>query len=134
MSRRSNLVTPAAEKTQAQATGTISPTPASSTAPDKSIVEQAPSNALTADPTPTATVKSADPIKVEVEAMGSVEEAAVTSPPMVKDDSATVQPPALAAVPTQTSTAPSMSPELSSVLSNLHALAGHAARRDSAGS
>ncbi len=134
MSRRSNLNTPAAEKTQAQATATTSPTPASGTAPDKSIVEQTPSSSLISDPTPPAAiVKPAHPIKVEAEAMSSVEDAAVTNRPVTRDESATFPPPALTAVPALPPAAPSMSPELSSVLSNLQALAGHAARRDSAG-
>ncbi len=135
MSRRSNLNTPAAEKTQAQATATTSPIPASGTAPDKSILEHTAGSSLIADPAPLAgMVKSADPIKVEAEAMSSVEDAAVANPPVTRDDSATFPPPALAAVPAQPPAAPSMSPELSSVLSNLQALAGHAARRDPAGS
>ncbi|ERF72410.1 hypothetical protein EPUS_06039 [Endocarpon pusillum Z07020] len=135
MSRRSNLVTPAAEKTQTQAMATTSPTPTSGAAPDKSIVEQAPSNPLAADPTPPAAMANpVDPIKVEAQALDYVEGPVVTHRPVTKDESAFVPPPALAAVPNQPSAAPSMPPALSSVLSNLHALAGHVARRDSAGS
>ena len=124
------MTTPTVEKTQAQA---IVAVPVSSTAPATTNAQQASSNPPATEPNlPATMVKADDSIKVEAKAMGGGEDSAIADhPPPAIDDSAAN--PATNA-PAPPSSAPSISPELSSVLSNLQALAGNAARRDSVGS
>jgi hypothetical protein len=122
--RRSNLHTPAAEKTQSQATAPVSAT----------LTLAAPSNPSAAEPfLPTTTIKADDlPSITAAPATGILEPSATAEPhPMNGILSTHPDPPATPAV---SDPAPPTSPELSSVLSNLKALAGSMNRRDSAGS
>ena len=119
MSRRSNLTTPAVEKTQAQATGSTVPAPVVGTVSATVIAQQGPSSR------PAPLLKPDKSVKVEAKASSGAGGSAVAESPLTEDDPASI------AMPAQPSTAPSMSPELNSVLSNLQALAGNAARRDS---
>jgi uncharacterized protein len=134
MSRRSNLTTPTAEKTQAQATGTTATATVSSTAPTTPSGQQVPSNPAAYDSNISATIiKPDDSIRAEAKAMDDVEESAILDPLPTKDDSAAAAP--TIAAPAQSSFAyPSRSPELSNMLSTLQALAGSAARRESSSS
>lgn len=128
MNRRSNLTTPTVEKTQAQATGITATAPIASTAMTTASVEQAPANLSTNKPTSSTTmVKPDDSIKAGAKAMDGVEGSAIMDPPSTKDEG--VVPATVISMPAQ-SIAPADSPELTSVLSTLQAIA----RRSSGGS
>jgi uncharacterized protein len=133
MTRISNLAAPAAEKPQAQATGTIATVLIPGGSPPTTNAQQIPSNPPATETNPPAVMANLDEsTKVEVKATGGVEDPPAVDPLPTKGNSASA-PPASTAVSAATSTAPSISPELSSVLSNLQALAGNVARRESAG-
>jgi hypothetical protein len=136
MSRRGNLTTPTVEKTQAQATGAMGAASSTGTIGATTSPVQIPSDAPAAVSGPTATmIKPDDSIKIEAKALGAIEGSAVLDPLRAIKDASPTSPsasiPALAQLPNPP---PSISPELSSVLSNLQALAGNAARRDSSAS
>ncbi len=134
MSRRSNLTTPTTEKTQAQASGaTLGPTVSStvSSATTQQVQSSAPSTAPNISAT---TIKVDDTIRAEAKSTDGAEGSAVLDPPHTTDESAAAPPPATAGPARFSSALQSRSPELSSVLSNLQALAGSAARRDSGSS
>lgn len=134
MSRRSNLSTPTIEKTQAQATDSITAAPGSDSIPATTDAERAPNNPLAIEPgPPVAVVKPDEPTIPEAKRPFDVERSVDFDPPPPKDEGSPA-PPATPPAPAQPSSAAPMSPELSSVLSNLQALAGYAARRDSVGS
>jgi uncharacterized protein len=132
MSRRSNLTTPTVEKTQAQAqapgTTSVDGT-ATSTAAQQ---PQSDATATEADSSPKKDT-SDDSIKVEAAPMDEVQNSAISEPSRLTEDRGSPNPAATTKMPAEQSTAPSMSPELSSVLSTLQALAGNAARRDPIG-
>ena len=122
--RRSNLNTPATEKTQSQATAPLSAI----------IAPAAPSNPSATEPSlPATTIKADDSPSITAAPPTGIFEPSATAElhPTNGDDSTHPAPPATPAV---SHPAPPMSPELSSVLSNLQALAGSMTRRGSAGS
>ena len=122
MTMRSNLTTPIAEKTQSTAVPTAATAPAIPNAqPASNLVPDAESNSAAMNG------KSDDVIKVEDRGEGDIEGLAVDNHPTKYDDAVT-HPATKTAVPAQPSTSPPLSSELSSVLSNLQALAGNTTR------
>jgi uncharacterized protein len=133
MSRRSNLTTPAVEKTQAQATATAAAASVSSTVQTITSSQQAPSNAPVSESNlSTIMIRPGNAITAEAEATGSIESSVIVDLPPAKDSNA-AGPSAMTTATVPSSTGPPKPPELSSVLSNLQALAGSAARRGSSG-
>jgi uncharacterized protein len=125
---KSNLNTPAVEKTQSQATATLSAI----------VPPAAPSNSsATGSSLPaTTTIKADDsPSITTAPPTGILDSSATAEPHPTSGDCRSTHPAPLAITTPAASTtpAPPMSPELSSVLSNLQALAGSMTRRDSAG-
>lgn len=132
MSRRSNLTTPTADKTPAQAISTSGAVRVPGTAPAIPHAQQAATLTPDAESHHAAVaINPNDAIKVEGKAMGDIQGLVVVSP--TKDDGA-IALPVTTAVPGHHLTASSVASELNSVLSNLQAPAGSTARCDPGGS
>ena len=132
--RKSNLTTPTVEKTQSQVTEAAPVAVVSSTAPVTTGIEQVSSNAPGLESNVSAVLTNSDEcVRAEAKGLDGVEESAILGPLPTKYDNVAVPPTSTAAAVQPSSAPPLISPELSSVLSNLQALAGSAARRNSGG-